>query len=69
MFRRDIYEEFLSEIASAGKNGQFRTPRHIIQMMATMLDPQLGETVCDPSGGTAGFLLAAYQQVLSSKHL
>jgi len=62
----DIYEEFLSEIASAGKNGQFRTPRHIIQMMATMLDPQLGETVCDPSGGTAGFLLAAYQQVLTA---
>ena len=62
----DIYEEFLSEIASAGKNGQFRTPRHIIQMMATMLKPKLGETVCDPSGGTAGFLLAAYQQVLAS---
>ena len=62
----DIYEEFLSEIASAGKNGQFRTPRHIIQMMAKMLDPKIGETVCDPAGGTAGFLLAAYQQVLSS---
>ena len=42
----DIYEEFLSEIASAEKNGQFRTPRHIIQMMATMLNPQLGDTVC-----------------------
>ena len=62
----DIYEEFLSEIATAGKNGQFRTPRHIIQMMAAMLNPQLGETVCDPAGGTAGFLLAAYQQVLAS---
>lgn len=62
----DIYEEFLSEIASAGKNGQFRTPRHIIQMMATMLSPKLGETVCDPSGGTAGFLLASYQQVLTA---
>ena len=69
----DIYEEFLSEIASAGKNGQFRTPRHIIQMIATMLNPQLGDTVCDPAGGTAGFLLAAYQQVLvantSPQHL
>ena len=62
----DIYEEFLSEIASAGKNGQFRTPRHIIQMMATMLKPKLGETVYDPAGGTAGFLLAAYQQVLAA---
>jgi len=61
----DLYETLLSEIASAGKNGQFRTPRHIIQMMATMLNPQLGETVCDPAGGTAGFLLAAYQQVLA----
>ncbi len=62
----DIYEEFLSEIATAGKNGQFRTPRHIIQMMATMMNPKLGETVCDPAGGTAGFLLAAYQQVLAA---
>ena len=62
----DIYEEFLSEIATAGKNGQFRTPRHIIQMMAAMLDPKIGETVCDPAGGTAGFLLASYRQVLAS---
>jgi len=62
----DIYEEFLSEIATAGKNGQFRTPRHLIQMMAAMLKPKLGETVCDPAGGTAGFLLAAYLQVLAT---
>ena len=62
----DIYEEFLSDIATAGKNGQFRTPRHIIQMMTAMLDPKLGESVCDPAGGTAGFLLAAYRQVLAS---
>jgi len=62
----DIYEELLSEIATAGKNGQFRTPRHIIQMMATMMNPKLGETVCDPAGGTAGFLLAAYHQVLAA---
>lgn len=62
----DIYEELLSEIATAGKNGQFRTPRHIIQMMAAMVNPKLGETVCDPAGGTAGFLLAAYHQVLVS---
>lgn len=62
----DIYEEFLSEIASAGKNGQFRTPRHIIQMMAVLLKPQLGEVMCDPAGGSAGFLLAAYNQVLAA---
>ena len=63
----DMYEEFLSAIASAGTNGQFRTPRHIIQMIATMLSPEIGETVCDPSGGTAGFLLGAYHRVLE-KH-
>ena len=67
----DIYEEFLSEIASAGKNGQFRTPRHIIQMMATMLKPKLGETVGDPQEAPQ-VSLAAYQQVLAeniSSHL
>ena len=62
----DIYEEFLAEIATSGKNGQFRTPRHIIQMMAAMIDPKLGETVCDPASGTGGFLLAAYRNVLAA---
>ena len=62
----DIYEEFLSEIATAGKNGQFRTPRHIIQMMASMMKPRLGELICDPAAGTGGFILAAYQQILSN---
>jgi type I restriction enzyme M protein len=62
----DLYEVLLSEIASAGKNGQFRTPRHIIQMMAALVDPKLGETVCDPSCGTGGFLLGAWQHVLTS---
>jgi type I restriction enzyme M protein len=62
----DIYEEFLSEIATSGKNGQFRTPRHIIQMMAAMTDPKLGEIVCDPAAGTGGFLLAAYHNVLAA---
>lgn len=62
----DMYEYLLSEIASAGKNGQFRTPRHIIQMMAELVDPRLGETICDPACGTGGFLLAAYQHILST---
>ena len=62
----DIYEALLAELSTAGKSGQFRTPRHIIQMMATMINPQIGETVCDPAGGTAGFLLAAYQQVVTA---
>ena len=61
----DMYEHFLGAIASAGKNGQFRTPRHIIQMMATIADPKLGENICDPACGTGGFLIAAYEHILS----
>lgn len=54
----DLYEYLLSKIASAGQNGQFRTPRHIIQMMVEMVKPTLHDTVCDPSAGTMGFLVA-----------
>ena len=54
----DVYEYLLSKIASAGQNGQFRTPRHIIRMMVQMMRPTLEDTVCDPSAGTAGFLVA-----------
>jgi len=61
----DMYEYLLSEIATAGKNGQFRTPRHIIQMMVEMVDPKLGESVCDPACGTGGFLLGSYQHILT----
>src|ERR1051325_9137724 len=61
----DLYEYLLSEIASAGKNGQFRTPRHIIQMIVSLVDPKLGEMICDPAAGTGGFLLGAYQHILS----
>ncbi|MGH7517555.1 MAG: type I restriction-modification system subunit M [Gemmatimonadales bacterium] len=60
----DLYEYLLSEIATAGKNGQFRTPRHLIQMIVTLVDPKLGEEICDPACGTGGFLLAAYQHIL-----
>ena len=55
----DLYEYLLSKIASAGKNGQFRTPRHIIKMMVDMVQPTKEDTICDPSSGTAGFLVAA----------
>jgi len=55
----DLYEYMLSKIASAGENGQFRTPRHIIKMMVEMVKPQKDDTICDPSSGTAGFLVAA----------
>jgi len=61
----DLYEYLLSEISTAGKNGQFRTPRHIIQMIVSLVDPKLGELVCDPACGTGGFLLGAYQHVLT----
>ena len=55
----DLYEYMLSKIASAGTNGQFRTPRHIIKMMVDMTQPQKDDVICDPSSGTAGFLVAA----------
>lgn len=55
----DLYEYLLSKIASAGTNGQFRTPRHIIKMMVEMVQPKKEDTICDPSCGTAGFLVAA----------
>ncbi|MCP4683254.1 MAG: SAM-dependent DNA methyltransferase, partial [Desulfobacterales bacterium] len=61
----DMYEYLLSEIATAGKNGQFRTPRHIIQLMCELVDPRLGESICDPACGTGGFLLGAYQHILT----
>jgi len=54
----DLYEYLLSKIASAGKNGQFRTPRHIIRMMVHMINPTPEDTLCDPAMGTAGFLCA-----------
>lgn len=55
----DLYEYMLSKIASAGQNGQFRTPRHIIKLMVEMTAPQPGDEICDPACGTAGFLVAA----------
>lgn len=55
----DLYEYLLSKTATAGTNGQFRTPRHIIRMMVDMVKPTLEDTICDPSSGTAGFLVTA----------
>ncbi|MDJ0845175.1 type I restriction-modification system subunit M [Crocosphaera sp.] len=54
----DLYEYMLSKIASAGQNGQFRTPRHIIKLMVELMQPNTSEVVCDPACGTAGFLVA-----------
>jgi len=61
----DVYEMLLSEIASAGKNGQFRTPRHIIKLMADLVRPQLGHKIADPACGSGGFLLGAYQYIVT----
>ncbi|WP_052101255.1 N-6 DNA methylase [Novilysobacter arseniciresistens] len=55
----DLYEYMLGKIASAGQNGQFRTPRHIIKLMVGMMAPKPSDTICDPACGTAGFLVAA----------
>ena len=54
----DLYEYMLGKIASAGQNGQFRTPRHIIQLMVEMVKPTPTDVVCDPACGTCGFLVA-----------
>ena len=61
----DVYEMLLNEISSAGKNGQFRTPRHIIKLVSELVNPQLGHRFCDPACGTAGFLLDAYQYIIT----
>jgi type I restriction enzyme M protein len=55
----DVYEYMLSKIATAGQNGQFRTPRHIIRLMVEMTAPRPDDVICDPACGTAGFLVAA----------
>jgi type I restriction enzyme M protein len=55
----DLYEYMLGKIATAGQNGQFRTPRHIIQLMVELTAPQPRDVICDPACGTAGFLVAA----------
>jgi type I restriction enzyme M protein len=62
----DVYEMLLGEIATAGKNGQFRTPRHIIKLIAELVEPKLGDKIGDPACGTGGFLLGAYQYIVTS---
>jgi len=63
----DIYEYLLSKLTTAGINGQFRTPRHIIDAMIELVDPQPTESICDPACGTAGFL-ARTMEYLNKKH-
>lgn len=59
----DVYEYMLGKIAAAGQNGQFRTPRHIIQLMVSLVQPGPKDTICDPACGTAGFLVAASEYI------
>jgi type I restriction enzyme M protein len=59
----DLYEYMLGKIASAGQNGQFRTPRHIIELMVHLMAPKPTDEICDPACGTAGFLVAASMYV------
>ncbi len=61
----DAFEYLLSVLGSQGDAGQFRTPRHIIDFIVKVVDPQKNESVLDPACGTAGFLIAAYKHVLN----
>jgi type I restriction enzyme M protein len=62
----DLFEYLLGKLNTAGTNGQFRTPRHIIRMMVRMVNPQPGERLCDPAGGTAGFVVGGWQHILET---
>ena len=57
--RGDVYEYMLSKLLTAGINGQFRTPRHIIDMMVQLIQPGPEDVICDPACGTSGFLVGA----------
>lgn len=65
--RGDVYEYLLNKIASAGRNGQFRTPRHIIRMMVEIVDPKSDDVICDPACGTSGFLVSAAEYLKETK--
>jgi type I restriction enzyme M protein len=60
----DLYEYLLSKLTTAGINGQFRTPRHIIRLMVELMQPQVTDRVCDPACGTGGFLVETYDYMM-----
>ena len=62
-FKGDMYEYLLGKLAASGTNGQFRTPRHIIDMIVGLVDPQAKHRICDPACGTAGFLISAFKHI------
>ena len=59
----DLYEYMLGKLATAGQNGQFRTPKHIREMMVELLSPTPDDTICDPACGTAGFLVSSAEYI------
>lgn len=59
----DLYEYMLGKLSTAGQNGQFRTPKHIREMMVELIQPQPNDTICDPACGTAGFLVSASEYI------
>ena len=61
----DVYEYVLGKMAASGKNGQFRTPRHIIRMMVELMQPTLNDIICDPAMGSAGFIVESAKYILS----
>ena len=61
----DFYEYLLEALKSAGKNGQFRTPTHVIELIVELVEPKLGNRIADPACGTAGFLLASYKYLIT----
>ncbi|HGY9790038.1 TPA: N-6 DNA methylase [Streptococcus pneumoniae] len=63
----DIYEYLLSKLSTAGKNGQFRTPRHIIDMMVELMQPTIKDIISDPAMGSAGFLVSASRYLKRKK--
>ena len=65
--RGDVYEYLLSKIAQSGRNGQFRTPRHIIRMMVELMQPKANDIICDPACGTSGFLVTS-SEYLKENH-
>ena len=65
--RGDVYEYLLSKIAQSGRNGQFRTPRHIIRMMVELMDPKSDDIICDPACGTSGFLVSAAEYLKENR--
>jgi type I restriction enzyme M protein len=60
----DLFEILVNDLGSQKKAAQFRTPRHLIRVIVEMVNPQIGQTVCDSAGGTGGFAIAAYEHIL-----